>query len=265
MDWAYIRIWGFILVLVALGAALLWALGFAVYLNRIHSRGWASTRRLLKSSLWVFLVALTLALLYSEGSTLWSLARGRLGSIEGQFRTGLLYQEGDTFLRPNPKKAVGAFRRAAEGGHALAQLSLARACYYGLGTPRDPVAALRWARASARQGQPFAMALSGEILQGTSPTESASFFRQAAPLFRAQADKGDAQACFFLGHLFQNGQGVARDPVEALAWMLVAQRLGVAPLQSLGVQSYGKSLSPDQRTQAQTRADAWIRAKGRAG
>jgi len=34
-----------------------------------------------------------------------------------------------------------------------------------------------------------------------------------------------------------------RDPVEALTWMLVAQRLGVAPLQSLGAQSYGKGLT----------------------
>jgi hypothetical protein len=61
MDWAYVSIWGFILALMALGGALLWALGCAVYLNRIRSRGWASSRRLLKSSLLVFSVALTLA------------------------------------------------------------------------------------------------------------------------------------------------------------------------------------------------------------
>ena len=50
MDWEYIRIWSGVLGLAALGAALLWALGFAVVLHRTGSQGWASTRRLLGRS-----------------------------------------------------------------------------------------------------------------------------------------------------------------------------------------------------------------------
>ena len=47
MDWEYIRIWSGVLALLALGATLLWALGFALFLHRRGSQGWASTRRLL--------------------------------------------------------------------------------------------------------------------------------------------------------------------------------------------------------------------------
>jgi hypothetical protein len=54
------------------------------------------------------------------------------------------------------------------------------------------------------------------------------------------------------------------DPVEALAWMLLALHLGVSPLQSFGTQADGKRLPPDQRAKAQTRADAWLRTKGKA-
>jgi TPR repeat protein len=40
----------------------------------------------------------------------------------------MLYQAGGTFLRPNPTKAMAAFRPAAEQGHTQAQVGLARAC-----------------------------------------------------------------------------------------------------------------------------------------
>jgi hypothetical protein len=257
MDWVYVRIWGGILVLVALGAALGVGVGFAIYLNRIGSHGWASTRRLLKVSLGVFALALPAALLVKERATLGPLASGWFGSAEGQFQTGLLYQGGDdTFLKPSQIKAVAAFRRAAAQGHTQAQLGLARACYYGRGTLRNDAEALRWARAAATAGHPLAMVLAGVILQPTAPPEAAALFSQAAPLLRARGQRGDAEACYALGHLYREGLGVARDPVEALAWLLRAQQLGIGPMQMYALQTFEKSLTPEQRTQARARVAA---------
>jgi TPR repeat protein len=257
MDWEYVRIWVGILLLVALGVALLWGLGHAVYLNRIGSRGWASTHRLLKSTLIVFAVALPTAILVKEWPTLWPLLTGRLGSAEGQFQTGVLLQGGDpTFLRPNQPKAVAAFRRAARQGHTQAQLGLARACYYGRGTARDDGEALRWARKAADAGQPLALVLAGMIQQESAPAEAAACFTRAAPLLRSRGEEGDAEACYSLGFLLREGLGVAPDPVEALAWMLRAQRLGISPMQGWALQAFEKTLTPDQRAQARTRAAA---------
>ncbi len=261
MDWEYVRISGLILVLMALGTALLWGLGFAVYLNRSGSRGWASTRRLLTTSLWVFAVALPVAFGIKEGATLWTLTRGHLGSAEGQYQTGLLYLGNDTFLRSNPTKAVAAFRQAANQGHAQAQFALAQACASGLGTAKNSAEALRWARAAAQAGQPLAMVLAGELLQASSPAEAEALFRRAAPLLRAQGESGDAGACFALGHLHRSGLGVAQDPEEALYWMLLGRRLGIGPLHEFMVQEQEKSLTPEQQTRAHARAEAWIRSK----
>ena len=263
MDWSYVRIWGMILVLTALSVALVWGLGYAVYLNRVGSRGWGSTRRLLLSALVVFSITLPVAVAFREGPALWALASGRLGSAEGQFQTGALYQAGSTFLRSNPVKAVEAFRRAAEQGHTQAQVALAQACFYGRGTVKDIAAALRWARAGAKAGHPLAMVLAGEILLDSSPAEAESYFRQAAPLLRVQARLGEAQACFALGHLHRSGLGVTQDPVEALTWMLLAQRLGISPFQAFAVQKYEQSLTLEQQAQARTRAEVWIQAKGK--
>lgn len=263
MDWGYVRTSGLILVLTALGAALGWGLGYAVYLNRIGSRGWASTRRLLVTALVVFALALPLAVAVKEGATLWTLAKGRLGSSEGQYQTGILYAAGGTFLRTSRSRAIREFRRAANQGHVPAQFALAQACRSGQGTPRDSAEALRWARAAAQAGHPLAMVLAGELLQEASPAEAEPFFRQAAPLLRAQGELGDGQACFSLGFLYRYGRGAAQDPVEALTWMLLAQRLGIGPLQGLAVQMYEKNLTLEQRTQAHARAEAWIRGRGK--
>ncbi|WP_243382622.1 tetratricopeptide repeat protein [Geothrix alkalitolerans] len=263
IDWGYVRNWGAILALTALGAALLWGLGYAVYLNRIGSRGWASTRRWLKTSLAVFSVSFLVATAFREGPVLWALFKGRLGSPEGKYRTGVLYLQGGRFLQRSPERAVPAFRRAADQGHTLAQFALARAYRYGLGTRKDQAEALRWAEAAAQGGHPLAMVLAGELLQDSSPAEAGSFFKRALPLLRVQGEAGDGQACFTLGFLYRQGFGVVPDSEEALYWMLLARRLGISPPQAFAVEAYGKSLPPDQQVRATSRAQAWLRAHGR--
>jgi TPR repeat protein len=263
IDWGYVRNWGAIFALTALGVAMLWGLGYAVYLNRIGSRGWASTRQWLKTSLTVFSASLLVAITFREGPVLWALVKGRLGSPDGQYLTGVLYQQGGGLLQQSPERAVPAFRRAADQGHTLAQLALARAYHYGLGTRKDQAEALRWAEVAAHAGHPLAMVLAGELLQESSPAEAGAFFKHALPLLQAQAEAGDGQSCFTLGFLYRHGFGVVSDSEEALYWMLLAQRLGISPPQAFSIEAYGKSLPPDQQIRASGRAQAWLRAHGK--
>jgi uncharacterized protein len=46
--------------------------------------------------------------------------------------------------------------------------------------------------------------------------------RLSAHYFRLAADKGNATAAFKLGELYEAGQGVARDPVQAFYWYMKA-------------------------------------------
>jgi hypothetical protein len=142
-------------------------------------------------------------------------------------------------------------------------MALAQACRLGWGTAQNLGEALHWAQAAAQAGQPLAMVQAGELLQASAPAEADIWFRKAAPLLQAQAGQGDAQACFALGSLYRQGQGVPQDPVAAFSWFLRAQHLGLSPLQGFAVQSYGRDLTPGQQAQAHTQADAWSETKRR--
>ncbi len=44
----------------------------------------------------------------------------------------------------------------------------------------------------------------------------------AAHYFRLAADKGNAAAAYKLGEIYENGQGIAKDPVQAFSWYMKA-------------------------------------------
>ena len=258
MDWEYTRQWGIILALLALGVTLAWGMGFAVYLHRTGSNGWSSTLRLVKSCFAVFLITVPVVIASKESRALWTLVTAGLGRSEGQYQLGILHHVGGSFLLADPGKSVAAFRQAAEQGHPLAQLALARSYFSGRGVLRDQAEALRWAKSSAQAGEPMGLVLAGEVLWDSAPAEAEPLFRQAIPLLRTRVKGGDAEACFTLGTLYLKGRGIPPDPVEGLAWMLAARKLGLSPLQELVIQFFEKSLTAEQRALAAVRRDALL-------
>jgi TPR repeat protein len=79
--------------------------------------------------------------------------------------------------------------------------------------------------------------------------------REAAKWFRKAADQGHPEAQYNLGLAYANGQGVARDNVQALTWMnLAARRLGriIRTRDQLAL-----TMRPDERAKAQLLANAW--------
>jgi len=256
MDWEYVRISGLIILLEALGAALIWCLGHAIYLNRIHSRGWASTKRLLHKSGLVFALALFVAISMKEGRALAALVGAAIGLPRSEYLVGALAQSGQGLLKQDNAKAFGWFHRAAKRGDPDAEYALACAYHFGQGTSRDPGKALRWARSSAESGNAMGMVLAGELLKDADPKAAQSLFARSRPLLEAQAAGGDGTACFLLGSLYQQGGGIPADPTMALAWMLRGRMYGLSPFQDLSAQSLERSLTPAQRSEAARRARA---------
>ena len=76
------------------------------------------------------------------------------------------------------------------------------------------------------------------------------------------ASGGDAQAQYFLGHLYARGEGVARDPAQALRWFHAAAEQGEPYGQfALGnVYENGLGVAPDLRA-----AVHWYRAAAEQG
>lgn len=84
----------------------------------------------------------------------WFVKEALTGDLEAQYRAGLLYKEGDLFLRMNEddEKAVHWLRKAAERGHADAQFQLGVMNEQMRGMPPDAVIAFMLWSLSAKSG-----------------------------------------------------------------------------------------------------------------
>ena len=145
-----------------------------------------------------------------------------------QFRIGIAYQNGAYMLPQDNKKALEYYRKAAERGHAVAQLFMV------MGTMRynddhnddhnDEV--MYWLQKAASQGERQAMynlAISyhrGDI--GGKPD-----IARSTELLRRSAEKGYGAACSRYAILFLNGEdGVDKNYAVAKFWALEAYGFG---------------------------------------
>lgn len=140
------------------------------------------------------------------------------GDAEAQLRLGLLYEEG-VGVEADPAAARRWYGAAAEQGDLRAQWRLARLLH-----SEDPIVAAQWYRAAAEQGSAeaaFNLALMTENGQGVELDLAA-----AAALYEQAFAAGLAEAALNRGLLALKGG--EPDPVTALAWLLRAERAGVA-------------------------------------
>ena len=81
------------------------------------------------------------------------------------------------------------------------------------------------------------------------------------------ASNGDAQAQYYLGHLYAKGEGVDRDPVQALHWFRAAAEQGESYGQfALGyVYEHGLGAAPDPAAAVRWYRDAAIQGNLAAG
>ena len=128
-----------------------------------------------------------------------------------------------------PTKIMRAWRKAADGGHALAQFKLGFCNYYGKGVARDAVAAAEWYAKAAAQGYADAQCNLGVLYQNG--VGVAQELKTAAAWCAKAAAQGKAVAQFNLGVFYENGTGVAQDFKAAAAWYTKAAAQGYADAQ----------------------------------
>jgi len=123
------------------------------------------------------------------------------------------------------KQANAWFKRAADQGNASAQQNLANALYFGDGAEINYAEAFKLYQQAAAQGY------------------------------------GDSQ--YNLGVMYEKGQGVSKDAAQAYFWWLLASAREV-PDAARNRDRIEKSLTPAQRTEAQTAARQWKPALAQA-
>ncbi len=104
----------------------------------------------------------------------------------------------------------------AASGDARSQTELAYAYLNGRDGAADPVAALRWGLAAARQGVPMAQYLVATLYHDGSGAVADS--RQAFRWLEAAALRGNVKAMHDLAIAYAEGQGTAHDASRAAAW-----------------------------------------------
>ena len=263
MNWAYLGVSALLPLIVALGTALAVGAVKAIRLNRLGGSSQVALARLLRTTAIAFLVAFCLYGAWEARATMGGLVRVALGRPQDQRAMGQLRSHGEGFLKKDPAKAAQWFQKAATGGDAESQHLLARALLQGQGITQDPAGALRWAQAAADQGHPDAMVLAGDLLVPSDPVAADRRYAQALTTFQDRAHQRNAPACLAYGLLLCSGKGLPRDPVEGLAWMLAARKMGLSPFMGVIVQLQEAQLTPAQRNDASQRAAAILPTLGR--
>jgi TPR repeat protein len=135
-------------------------------------------------------------------------------------------QAGARFQAGDHAGAAKLVTRAAEAGHAVAQVRLALLYDQGDGVPRSAKAAFEWYSRAAAQGEPESQNQVGLFYElGEGVPEN---WDLAARLFQASAQQGWMKGQFSLGRAYQFGIGVPQNRQLAIAWFAKAGAQGNA-------------------------------------
>lgn len=192
----------------------------------------------------------------SEADTLRKLtALGEQGSAAAQYNVGMFHNNGIGTAK-DPRAAFRWFERAAAGGDALGHYKVG--CYYAGQFPGavevDETKALAAKTLAAEAGYSLAQSDVGNshAQRGDWP--------QAVKWWTAAAEQGYAQAAYNLSMSYLRGQGVARDPAQALKYMLITERStpeAMRPRLAATLTKVRGEATAAQISQAETAVAAW--------
>ena len=149
------------------------------------------------------------------------------GHAAAQFVIGSLYLEGfrgdnnTEFLKQDYQEALKWFLKAAEQGESEAQYHLGEMYAMGKGVEKDETQAIEWYFKAAKQGNKEArraLASHGKKLENMQ--------RNVVEDLRLAAERGEPEAQYKLGILYDTGDGVEQDKWEAVEWWRKAAKQG---------------------------------------
>jgi TPR repeat protein len=144
-----------------------------------------------------------------------------------QGNSGELFLEGIKSLQSRDlATAAQWFRRAADLGHAKAQVNLGVQYERGDGVRRDYAEAVRWYRTAAAQGDAMGQNHLGTMYRNGKGVPQD--YTEAARWYRQSAAQGYVEAQYNLGYMYEFGLGVPKDRGQAVAWYKKAGDQGYA-------------------------------------
>jgi uncharacterized protein len=229
----------------------------------------------------------------------WARVAAENGEADAQFALGVLLALGGKYPKDDVEAAKWFARgvASAESGNPIAQYRLSQLYRSGRGVERNEATAMMWLNRSAELGNASAQADLGErYLQGgrgveESESEARKWFEKAAaqgeagairrliPMLkrdfesakddvsavqalRTAAELDDPWAQHLFGMAYWNGRGIARDPVKACTWMIIA---GAEPeLLATRLEGFQQAMTASQFEDAQRAAAAWRQAHPKA-
>jgi uncharacterized protein len=133
----------------------------------------------------------------------------------------LKYDKGQGVVQ-NYAEAAKWYHRAADQGSSVAQFNLGLMYDSGKGMVKDYVQAHMWislARAHTNvDGETKYAAMRDRVAAKMTPAQVAEAQRRAARWYLKSAEQGKSWDQFNLGVMYDNGQGIERDHVEAAKW-----------------------------------------------
>lgn len=178
----------------------------------------------------------------------WYRKAAEQGHASAQINLGAMYAEGLGAAR-NLHEALNWFHKAAEQNSASAQFNLGVLYEQGSGDLRNLEAALLWYGKAAEQGYaPAQLNLGAMYAEGSGVNQDIG---EALIWYHKAADQGYALAQFNLGTIYAEGQAeIPQDLVTAYVWFSRSSVLGDQEARS-ALKEIGSRLSPEQKEQAQ--------------
>ena len=187
--------------------------------------------------------------------------KAKSGDAETQFRLGYCYSYGDKTrgIAKDSQKAMEWYKKAAEQGHAGAQVNLGT-YYYGEGVDQDYKEAVMWYKKAAEQGNARAQYNLGLCYYYGNGVDQD--YKEALTWYKKAADQGYANAQAKFGNSYYYGEGVDQDYKEAVMWYKKAADQGHTGAQAdLGsCYRWGHGVYPSS-----TEALRWFKLAAEAG
>ena len=143
----------------------------------------------------------------------------------------------------DPVEAVRLYKIAAEMGYAKSQYNLGICLQHGDGTPCNPVEAYTWLKRAADAGHAGAQCGVGFALKNGHGVDEDKAL--GVVYYRRSADQGIATAMYNLGNCYAQGAGVPRDPSLAVLWLKRAIDAGQPDAKNV-LAALAASLSPSE-------------------
>ena len=174
------------------------------------------------------------------------------GDVDAIYKLGNAYR---TIHTPETlKMAARLYLTAAQKDHPAATYKLAKVYRYGHGAPEDRSLAKSYLLLAAHLGSEEAQAELGLMYRDGTELDPKDLALALSWLKKA-AEKGNPDAQRELGEMYLVGEGVPRNPIEAMKWLRLAANSGSAE----GQLRYGMALADHGADRDLKAATVWLR------